>query len=220
MYLAGLSTFLDSPHYQTLLLASSAFTLVYFGAPIPSALKNAEKAAGKIKKEPRLARICTTIHGPGTFGTRALLLGLSAFNIFFKREVLAGLSLPDHPAKRQIQLFAIFADLFAAYLARSVIKTLGTNFAAFGTREKSSVVTSGPFKYVRHAMYDGFFLGAISNVLVFWNWVPLTLLPCILLAIMVKIPIEESLILEDPNVRDDYKRYQKNVRWRLFPGIW
>ncbi|KAH8833218.1 hypothetical protein DL96DRAFT_1493104 [Flagelloscypha sp. PMI_526] len=220
MYLAGLSTFFDSPRYQTLLLASSAFTLLSVNAPIPSSLKNAEKSAGKVKREPLLARICTTVHGPGTFGVRALLLGISAFNMFYKRKVLAELSLPDHPAKQQIQLVAVFADLFAAFIIRAGVKTLGSNFAFIGTRERSSVVASGPFKYVRHPLYDGVLVHAISNVLVFWNWIPLTLLPCVFLALVVKIPLEEQLILEDPNVRDEYKKYQKNVRWRLFPGIW
>ncbi|KAH8833219.1 hypothetical protein DL96DRAFT_715351 [Flagelloscypha sp. PMI_526] len=220
MYLAGLSKFLDSPHYQTLLLASSAFTLAYFNAPIPSSLKNAEKTAGKVKHVPLLARICTAIQATGTLGARALFLGVSAFNIFYGRKVLTELSLPNHPTKHQIQLLAIFGDIFATFIIRAGIKTLGSNLAPIGTRERSFIVASGPFKYVRHPLYNGILVSALSNVLVFWNKVPLALSLCALLALIVKIHIEERLILEDPNVRDDYKKYQKNVRWRLLPGIW
>jgi len=80
-----------------------------------------------------------------------------------------------------------------------------------------AVVTSGPYRFVRHPGYAG---GALSYVAVpvmlstLWAFIPAALL---IAALVVRTA------LEDRTLRDElagYAEYTQKVRYRLLPGIW
>ena len=86
-----------------------------------------------------------------------------------------------------------------------------------GLKPEHQVVNSGPYKIVRHPIYTFTMIFCLGSVLIFpawWNWVAL-------LAAMVgyirKVSEEEAfLIIHLPGYID----YQRQVRYRLIPGIW
>lgn len=79
------------------------------------------------------------------------------------------------------------------------------------------VVTSGPYRYVRHPMYAG--------TLVLWPCIPLALgswwalIPGAVIAVIFVI----RTALEDRTLQAElpgYAEYARHVRYRLLPGVW
>jgi protein-S-isoprenylcysteine O-methyltransferase Ste14 len=78
-----------------------------------------------------------------------------------------------------------------------------------------SVVSTGPYRYVRHPMYASMFFPAGALLLGSW-W---GLLHCaVLLGLLVwRIPLEERML---ENGLAGYDEYERNVRYRLIPHVW
>jgi protein-S-isoprenylcysteine O-methyltransferase Ste14 len=79
------------------------------------------------------------------------------------------------------------------------------------------VITSGPYRYVRHPMYAGVIAAFVGLPLVLGSW--WALIPGILLAALfvVRTALEDHMLHEQ---LPGYARYARCVRFRLFPGIW
>jgi protein-S-isoprenylcysteine O-methyltransferase Ste14 len=96
-------------------------------------------------------------------------------------------------------------------------RTLGTNITdTVITRQKHSLVTSGPYRFVRHPFYVSFLLGVIANSLVMANWF---IFACgvtafILLAIRSRIE-EENL---HARFGDEYRLYRERTG-KFFPRL-
>ena len=91
---------------------------------------------------------------------------------------------------------------------------LGKSFAVFPALR--SVVTSGPFKLIRHPIYFcellmilGCFLAMSSN----WKW---PILGFAIATIVLRIIWEERVL----NKSTEYRKFCESVRWRLVPGLW
>src|SRR5215204_2238122 len=80
-----------------------------------------------------------------------------------------------------------------------------------------SVVSTGPYRYVRHPMYASMFLFFPGSTLLLGSW--WGLLPCaVVLGLLVwRIPLEERML---ENGLAGYDEYERNVRYRLIPHIW
>lgn len=79
------------------------------------------------------------------------------------------------------------------------------------------VVSSGPYRFVRHPMYAGmlgFFPGIPLLLGSWWAWIP-TLLNIIVIVIRTALE-DRTLQAELPG----YKEYTRRVRHRLVPGVW
>src|SRR5215211_7808639 len=80
-----------------------------------------------------------------------------------------------------------------------------------------SVVSTGPYRYVRHPMYASMFLFFPGSALLLGSW--WGLLPCVvLLGLLVwRIPLEDRML---ENGLAGYDEYERKVRYRLVPHIW
>jgi protein-S-isoprenylcysteine O-methyltransferase Ste14 len=80
-----------------------------------------------------------------------------------------------------------------------------------------SVVSTGPYRYVRHPMYASMFLFFPGSALLLGSWWGL-LLSAVLLGLLVwRIPLEERML---ENGLAGYDEYERNVRYRLIPHVW
>jgi protein-S-isoprenylcysteine O-methyltransferase Ste14 len=78
------------------------------------------------------------------------------------------------------------------------------------------IITSGPYRLIRHPAYAGMILANLGIVIFFFNSITLILFALILIpAIILRIIIEEKTLFKI----DHYIDYAKN-RSRLIPGIW
>ncbi|MHB1355511.1 MAG: methyltransferase family protein [Anaerolineae bacterium] len=85
------------------------------------------------------------------------------------------------------------------------------------TERGHQVVSSGPYRWVRHPGYAGALLTYLATPLLLDSW--WTLIPVLLLAVVLVIRTN----LEDRTLQAEltgYQEYAKRVRYRLLPGIW
>ena len=103
---------------------------------------------------------------------------------------------------------------FAAGLSLLSLLTLGR---LFGIRPAlRGLVTSGPYRFVRHPMYLSYILADIGYNLQEWNFVTLLLVLVGWMSLVYRIHAEERVISQHP----EWPAYAVSVRYRLFPGLW
>jgi methanethiol S-methyltransferase len=74
----------------------------------------------------------------------------------------------------------------------------------------------GPYRWVRHPIYLGWFLLVFGVPHMTGTRLAFAVISSAYL--VVAIPFEERSLVE--TFRDEYRRYQQAVRWRLIPGVW
>ena len=82
-------------------------------------------------------------------------------------------------------------------------------------KEKQKLITSGPYKYVRHPMYTGFWLWSVFQGILLSNWAVLVLgILSFGLMYFSRIKHEEKLMIE--GFGNSYKEYMKKTG-RILP---
>ena len=85
------------------------------------------------------------------------------------------------------------------------------------TDRSHHVVTSGPYRIVRHPGYAGAIVGTLCTPLILGTW--WTFIPAGLIALMFII----RTVIEDRTLREElegYQDYMQHTRYRLLPGVW
>ncbi len=80
------------------------------------------------------------------------------------------------------------------------------------------VITTGPYRVVRHPGYLGVFCLQVGLMVMFAYWPPvLVMLVAVFLSLRRRIATEEEI-----NAREmvGYREYMERVRWRLIPWVW
>jgi protein-S-isoprenylcysteine O-methyltransferase Ste14 len=86
------------------------------------------------------------------------------------------------------------------------------------TSSDQPVITSGPYRYVRHPSYTGFLLIAIGAGAVWGNWLGLGAMALgTLVGLAYRIYVEEKALLEE--LGDRYRTYAEGHK-RLVPFVW
>jgi protein-S-isoprenylcysteine O-methyltransferase Ste14 len=80
-----------------------------------------------------------------------------------------------------------------------------------------SVVSTGPYRYVRHPMYASMFMFFPGSTLLLGSWWGLLLCAVLLGLLVWRIPHEERML---ENGLAGYDEYERNVRYRLLPHVW
>jgi protein-S-isoprenylcysteine O-methyltransferase Ste14 len=79
------------------------------------------------------------------------------------------------------------------------------------------VVSTGPYASVRHPMYDGALIMAVSIPLALGSWWALALLGITIPVLVVRILDEEQVLAKE---LPGYMEYEQKVRYRLVPHLW
>jgi protein-S-isoprenylcysteine O-methyltransferase Ste14 len=80
-----------------------------------------------------------------------------------------------------------------------------------------SVVSTGPYRYVRHPMYASTLLFFPGAALLLGSWWGLMLCAVLLGLLVWRIPLEERML---ENGLAGYDEYARKVKYRLIPRIW
>jgi protein-S-isoprenylcysteine O-methyltransferase Ste14 len=104
-------------------------------------------------------------------------------------------------------------------LALWATRTLGRFYRPVVTiTADHEVISTGPYRYVRHPIYAGAMLVMLGVGLALGNWLSLAL--CVLLplaAYVARIRVEEAALVDA--LGDDYRQYEEG-KPRLVPGVW
>ncbi len=85
------------------------------------------------------------------------------------------------------------------------------------TERGQTVVSTGPYHYVRHPMYAGFVLFLVGTSLLLGSWYGL------LLGIALVLVVARRAVMEEHALREElpgYTDYIQQVKYRLIPGVW
>lgn len=85
------------------------------------------------------------------------------------------------------------------------------------TERSQRVVTTGPYRYVRHPMYAGFVLFAFATALLLGSWYGL-LGAVLLTGLVAQRAVLEERVLQ--NELQGYDAYAARVKYRLVPYLW
>lgn len=108
-------------------------------------------------------------------------------------------------------------------LRRSAMNTLGEYFTRqLRVQDKQEVISTGPYAFVRH---PGYAANALTILPYVWvtcgHWLLATVLLAAWLAIvLVRIQVEEEMMLQASELGDAYKKYCASVKHRLVPGVY
>ena len=90
-------------------------------------------------------------------------------------------------------------------------------FVRIQTDRKHCVVTSGPYRIVRHPGYAGSVLGALGVPLMLGSWWTFAPGGAVVFLFIIRTALEDQTLRKE---LEGYEAYAKRTSYRLFPGIW
>ncbi len=117
-----------------------------------------------------------------------------------------------------LRVLAVLVALAGAALLAWADKTLGDNLSVtLQVKDDHTLVTTGPYRYIRHPVYAAGMLFFIGTSLAASNWiVALLLVGSFTLLYAQRIPQEEKMMVE--HFGDQYRDYRKTTG-RLIPRL-
>ena len=123
---------------------------------------------------------------------------------------------PCPPASRPLALIG-----YAAGMALSVYAMLNNRFFSPVVRIQHerghTLVTSGPYRFVRHPGYVGAILASACGGVALGSWWSLVPLAPFAVLFLRRTAVEDRMLRAD---LDGYAGYAERVRYRLVPGLW
>jgi protein-S-isoprenylcysteine O-methyltransferase Ste14 len=172
-------------------------------------------------------------HDPGLLAQR---LELSARSTDFRDKLIFAAGLPLYISLLVVPGFdavrwrvsavpdPIKAIAFGLFLVSFVISWRVMRENPFLTRTLSvqrdrghRVVTTGPYRIVRHPFYSAAVLSFIAIPIALGSWLGLVPAATLAFLIMIRIRIEEEMLRDG---LPGYTEYAQTVRYRLLPGLW
>jgi protein-S-isoprenylcysteine O-methyltransferase Ste14 len=93
---------------------------------------------------------------------------------------------------------------------------LGRSFGLLPAQR--GLVTSGPYRVMRHPIYCGYLISHIGFLLVNASWWNFAVLSVLCAAQLLRIRREEALLADSRDAQ--YNRYRCQVRWRVLPFVY
>jgi len=119
------------------------------------------------------------------------------------------------PLPVPLRWIGVGLGIVAAALLIWTFRNLGKNLTdTVVTRKDHTLVTTGPYRWVRHPFYVSFALAVLANSLVTANWFLLVTGSVVFVLLVVRTSKEEEKLIE--RFGDDYREYMKRTG-RFFP---
>jgi protein-S-isoprenylcysteine O-methyltransferase Ste14 len=92
-----------------------------------------------------------------------------------------------------------------------------SRFARIQSDRDQQVVTTGPYRFVRHPMYAALILFTFCLTLVLGSWCALVPAAVIAVLLVIRTALEDGMLQRE---LAGYTEYAQRVRYRLLPGVW
>lgn len=155
---------------------------------------------------------------------RDMILASLSFIFFFPLTLLvAGLDIgrytwsPPIPLAIQVIALLVFALGNAIGSWAMIQNKYFSTFLRIQMDRDQQVITSGPYRWIRHPGYAGVILASIAlpiSLGSLWALIPAIVGAC---GFVIRTYFEDRVLMEE---LDRYRAYARNVPFRLFPGIW
>ena len=197
---AGTLFWLEGWIYLLMLMGFFLIMIIYFQKNNPDLLKSRMKA----KPRERWDLIVTVVLSLAFFAVY-MLPGLEAVRFNWTQM---------HPILEIIGFVLFVLSLVTLFI---VMKENTFATKAVQVDEKTKVITTGPYKYVRHPMYVGFTLLIISTCFALGSFFALIPAGVFVACIFVRTHFEDKMLHEE---LEGYKEYAQKTKYRIIPGIW
>lgn len=167
-----------------------------------------------------IVRICTSIlHVVACILLFFRIVSILQFNkndtiVFVFSVLLTGFLFKTSQPFYSWPLIYNISFIMGTLISCTALLNLGKSFAILPS--KKEVVQSGLYRIIRHPAYFGEIILTLTCFFinpVLYRTVPLIL--CIL-CFFYRINVEEQILSQD----NQYQKYMKRVRWKIFPKIW
>ena len=121
------------------------------------------------------------------------------------------------PLGLQVIGFVGFIPALAIPWWAMAVNTYLSSYARIQNDRGHQVITTGPYRYVRHPLYAGLIIFVLCIPLFLGSWWALIPSGMIVLLFIIRTMLEDKMLQEELN---GYKDYTQQVRYRLLPGVW
>jgi protein-S-isoprenylcysteine O-methyltransferase Ste14 len=123
----------------------------------------------------------------------------------------------DRPGAVWLRWVGVAIGVLGASLLTWTFRHLGRNITdTVVTRREHSLVTTGPYRWVRHPFYLSFAAFVLATSLITANWFVLATLGAVLLLLVCRTRKEEEKLIE--RFGDRYRRYMATTG-RFWPRL-
>ncbi|HEX8994105.1 MAG TPA: isoprenylcysteine carboxylmethyltransferase family protein, partial [Candidatus Paceibacterota bacterium] len=120
------------------------------------------------------------------------------------------------PWSAPLAVFGVLLCVFGIGYAIWARWHLGKNWSpAPALKEKHELVTSGPYRYVRHPIYTGTLIAALGSGIADPYW--FFMFALMLVMFVRRVFVEERLMMQE--FPEQYPQYKKHT-WALIPWVW
>ena len=117
-------------------------------------------------------------------------------------------------------LLVLVGDLLVVlgfYIVFRVFRVNTFTAATVEVTEHQTVISKGPYAFVRHPMYCGALVMLLGTPLALASWWGLVAFALMVAAIVIRLLDEEKLLLANLS---GYAEYAARVKYRLMPSVW
>jgi protein-S-isoprenylcysteine O-methyltransferase Ste14 len=118
---------------------------------------------------------------------------------------------------RTISMLADAVVVIGFWIIFQVFRVNTFTAATINVLQEQSVVSTGPYRMVRHPMYAGALLMLLATPVGLGSWWGMVAFAPLLLAIVWRLQDEEGFLIR---TLKGYAEYRAKVRYRLVPYIW
>jgi protein-S-isoprenylcysteine O-methyltransferase Ste14 len=123
------------------------------------------------------------------------------------------LAMRPHETGGTATLFGAGMQVFGLTFVLICFATLGKSFGIVAANRGLKV--NGPYRLVRHPIYVGHTITMTGFVIANAWWPNIAILATVTVFQVLRIQAEERVL----SATSDYQSYQRQVRWRLVPGV-
>ena len=137
--------------------------------------------------------------------------------------VVAGLDVgryhwsPPIPLPVRLAALAAFAGGMSLGLWAMVVNRFVSSAVRLQTDRGHHVITTGPYRFVRHPGYAGLLVSATAGAVVIGSWWSLLPLLPAAVACVWRMGMEDRFLQRELH---GYSTYASSVRYKLVPGLW
>src|SRR5215467_2012639 len=121
------------------------------------------------------------------------------------------------PVAPVLSIFANAIIVLSFVLFFLVMKSNSYAASTIQVEEEQTVVSTGPYAYVRHPMYSGALLLVAAMPLALGSWLSVLLIVPFIPVLVWRILDEEDFLRKN---LPGYAEYMRRVRYRLIPRVW
>lgn len=121
------------------------------------------------------------------------------------------------PAGLQAAALVAFALAWLGFVWAMRVNRFFSSIPRIQSERGHIVISSGPYRFVRHPGYTTALLAAIASGVALGSWLSTFIVPVAIVLLVRRTVVEDRLLMRD---LPGYAAYAQRVRYRLVPGLW